>query len=173
MQTFQTKVTQIAEQNQQVATIRKPFILPPTGGEAVFSYVVLVKPDAEIDYIDVGGVHFAKYVMLSESTYVKNEGRQFFPMIPCSAMTERQASAILERAKEVEIEIPGKDGESGWNLGKKAKASDYVILCKTGEYNTLQNASPRIDSEKNIHSSPDPLDIRARDKAFTEERKKR
>ena len=173
MQTFQPQVTAIAESNQQLAQVRKPFELPASGGEPVFSHVVCVKHDAPFEYVDVGGCHFAKYAMPSEATYVKNEGKQFFPVIPCAAMTEKQANAILERAKEVEIVIPGRDEENGWKQGFSVKASDWIVLCKQNEWNGFFSASPRIENEKNMAAHTDPLDIKARDRAFAEERKKK
>lgn len=173
MQTFQSQVTQIAESNQQLAQVRKPFELPASGGEPVFSHVVLVKQDAPFEYIDIGGCHFAKYTMPSEATFVKNEGRQFFPVIPCSAMTEKQALSILDRAKEVEIAVPGKEEDSGWRAGFSVKASDWIVLCKQNEWNGFFSASPRIENEKNMATHVDPLDIKSRDRAFAEERKKK
>ena len=126
--------------------LRKAFALPEKAQEEqTFDYITGIRPDAEIEYLTIAGMNFEKRVMPNAASYITEQEKYHEPRIIARPLTEKQAKAIMERAEEIEIEIPvrqnlaynGKNDEGEYLPAKTIKASDVIILCKASEYNPI------------------------------------
>ena len=136
----------VGQTNDLLKQTRTPFVLPDRGTDEVFDYVTAIKMDSEVEYLTIAGINFEKKVMPNSASFVSEQEKFHMPKILCRQLTEKQAKAIAERAKEVDIEIPMRQNlrfgqypdEPEYMPGRNVKASDVIVLCKVSEYGQLE-----------------------------------
>lgn len=106
---------------------RKPKKMPASGDDQAFEYVVYMKRNSPVAYATILGICIQKYLIDKNASYVKNEGKIFYPKVPVFLLTEKQANAILERAKETMVRVRS-GSVSNWVC-----IADHVVIKKTVE----------------------------------------
>jgi len=109
---------------------RKPFECPPDGNDPKFDYVTAIRKDAPFEAVTIGGWTFPKRVFPVDASLVENAGKYFEPKVPARRLTEKQAKAFFDRAKDVMIQVSPLESVC---------AQDYLIqrdgnLCKVEQF---------------------------------------
>lgn len=153
---------------QGIRQHRKPFELPVRAeGEQLYDYVMGIKPESEVEYLTIGGMNFEKRVLPNCASFISEQEKYHEPRLIARPFTEKQAKAILERAEELEIEVPaiqnlkyngnGNSDEPEYLPAKFVKASDIIVFCKVNEYNPIQIQSQSQNREELLEQSPAPI----------------
>jgi hypothetical protein len=98
-------------QGREVKLFRDHKELPEAGTDQVFEYVLRIKENAPFEAAHIFGISFYKYVMPSEASYTSNADKHIMQRFPLWGLTEKQAAAIMDRAKEVVKVIPSRTKE--------------------------------------------------------------
>jgi hypothetical protein len=114
----------------------EPFDLPEEKeNEELHVYVSTFKDDSPFIEKHVGGIMFRRFVLDPSWSLAENADKSFPQETPKILLTEREAEAIMERAKEVDDKLPAPHYEDG-SVGRAEKCflSDHIVLEKLEDY---------------------------------------
>lgn len=154
-----TKPVEILMPDELAQKTRKPKKMPAPEGDAKV-YVTGVKEECPMDGFTLLGIQFHKTVYSSEKGYIQNQEKTYLPKLIARMLTENQAKALLERAKEVEFDItianPDFDPEKKMDknnvkwIQKNIVASDYLILIPAENYKEIEVVNIIEEKTNNI-----------------------
>lgn len=123
---------QTPTQEANLARIRKHKGFPDTAGEPTRDYVCTVKPDSPIESLTLLGIDFHKRVFPKAMGYRENEGKYFEPGVIARPLTEKQVTALRDRAEETDIAWTDRNG-----IRHQGRASDIMVLVEKEKYNPM------------------------------------
>lgn len=121
------------------AKAREAAKLPDACGEQGFAHFCGIKPDAPFEYCTVLGLNFDKMVLPTAFSLVDNQGKHFPGGMPVFFLTEKQAKAIKDRAKQIVKTIPAREikEETGKTMYVEAfdvVVADHLVFEKVSEF---------------------------------------
>lgn len=118
--------------------------LPKSGSDEKKIYIATIKSGFPKEEHHIYGVTFAKCILPNEASYADQEERVFDYGYNQVALTEKQAEAILEAAKNQKVKIPrrfnrdAKTIEDEWIDEFECMAIDFIELTPRDEFNPVQ-----------------------------------
>ncbi len=133
MQQLAIPSTPVARENRKVYDL-EPFQMPEVGEDQLKVYVTTFKKGSPFDEKHIGGVTFRSFVLPSDWSLREKANEQHFPQIPTVLLTEKQAAAILARAKLVHDRTPRIENSEGVTPAKNITLDEHILLVTSEEY---------------------------------------
>jgi hypothetical protein len=153
------------KQDQQVRELPRFEFPEITENEEVFDYVTAVKQESPLEYFQIGSVNFEKRVFPSKASETAHKNEYFAPMYLVRKMSVKQASVLNDRAKQTYVRIPSRRNPKFDPIDKKCEEleeipavviclADYIILCKTTEFNPIELPKQVRNSDDKVEADP-------------------